>query len=104
MVQQKLTALLTVLVFGLFFAGCGTTGQDFDYNKVVKIVNKQSTKEDILKLFGTPQVKGVENGRDMWTYEYNKKYLGGKDYHKNIVLIFDKKGKVIAYNHESNFP
>ncbi len=104
MARQKFSALLAVLVFGLFFSGCGTTGQDFDYNNVVKIEKKQTTKEEILKIFGTPHVKGVENGRDMWTYEYNKKWVGGKDYHKSIVLIFDKQGKVIAYNHESNFP
>lgn len=88
----------------LFCTGCATTGQDFDYSNVDKIKKGQTSREDALRLFGLPHTKGIQNGRDMWTYEFNKKHLGGELLHKSVVLIFDDKGKVIAYNHESNFP
>ncbi len=95
---------ISCLAVFLFLVGCGTTGQDFNLEHVPEIVKHETSKEDILRLFGSPHTKGIENGRDMWTYEYNKKYLGGKDFHKDLVLIFDDKGKVIAYSSTSNFP
>ena len=93
-----------VLAVFLIFAGCATTGEDFNYEGVKKLEKGKTTKEQTLQLFGTPHAKGIDNGRDRWTYEFNKKALGGKLYHKDVVLIFNEEGKVIAYSHESNFP
>ena len=93
-----------VLAVFMIFAGCATTGEDFNYEGVKRIEKGKTTKEQIIKLFGTPSSKGIENGKDRWTYEYNKKYLGGKLYHKELVLIFNEEGRVAAYGHESNFP
>jgi outer membrane protein assembly factor BamE (lipoprotein component of BamABCDE complex) len=87
----------------LFISGCGTTGQEFNSNQVKKIIKNETTKEDVLKLFGTPNRKGVENGRDMWIYEYNK-YSFGKSYSKDLNIIFDATGKVLGFNATSNFP
>lgn len=92
------------LALVMFLGGCGTIGQNFNYDNVGKIVKNQTTKEEIRRLFGPPISKGMENGRDRWTYQYSKKYVGGKDYNKELVLIFDDNGKVLAFSHESNFP
>lgn len=100
---KNVTFGLAFLVLTFLVVGCGSMGKDFAAENTEKIVKNETTKEDILKLFGSPNRKGVENGKDMWIYEYNK-YSLGKNYSKDMVLLFDKEGRVISYNTTSNFP
>ena len=88
-------------IFVIYLAGCGSVGKNFDSTNVQNIKNNVTTKEQIVEWFGEPFKKGQENGRKMWTYQYDK-YSGSGTKSKDLVLLFDDSGKVIAYRHTSN--
>lgn len=82
-------------------AGCGSVGKNFDSSNVKNIQNNVTTQSEIVEWFGSPFKEGQENGRTMWTYQYDK-YSGGDSKSKDLVLLFDGNNKVIAYRYTSN--
>ncbi|MGV7220350.1 MAG: outer membrane protein assembly factor BamE domain-containing protein [Nitrospinales bacterium] len=94
-------SFIMVTIFVISLAGCGSVGRNFDSSNVQNIKNNVTTQGQIIEWFGEPFKKGQENGRTMWTYQYDK-YSGSNTKSKDLVLLFDKSGKVIAYRHTSN--
>ena len=88
-------------IFVISLASCGSVGKNFDSSNVQNIKNNVTTQEQIVEWFGEPFKKGQENGRTMWTYQYDK-YSGSGTKSKDLVLLFDESSKVIAYRHTSN--
>ena len=99
--MKTVFSFISIAIFSIFLAGCGSIGENFDSTKVQNIKNNVTTQAQIVEWFGEPFKKGQENGRTMWTYQYDK-YSGSNTKSKDLVLLFDESGKVIAYRHTSN--
>ena len=107
------------VVVVLMFVGCTTTGhyvegRNFDESKKEKIIKGSSTKADILKLYGEPIDKGIdEKYNENWVYlyaetnsQYNVWTSGSKaDKHlKKLIIVFDDKDIVrnFVYSDSTN--
>lgn len=96
----KRTAIILGLITALTLfmsSGCARVGQDFNANKVTLIKIGETTQDDIIKMFGQPWRKGMQNGVVMWTYgRYTYRVIGETDT-KDLVIKFDNDKKVISY-------
>ncbi len=99
--MKKVLSYLMVLLAAFVFVGCGSVGRNFDSANVKNVHNKVTTQAQIVEWFGEPFKKGRENGNTMWTYQYDT-YSSGESKSKDLVLLFDSAGKVIAYRYTSN--
>lgn len=99
--MKNVLSYLAISMVAALLAGCGSVGKNFDSSYVKNIQNNVTTQTEILEWFGSPFKEGQENGRTMWTYQYDK-YSGGDSKSKDLVLLFDGNNKVIAYRYTSN--
>lgn len=99
--MKKVLSYMTVLLAAFLFAGCGSVGKNFDSSNVKNVRNNDTTQAQVVTWFGEPYKKGQENGKTMWTYQYDT-YSGGDSKSKDLVLLFDDAGKVIAFRYTSN--
>jgi hypothetical protein len=96
----------------LFTMGCATvssytSGVDFNAEKRTSILKKVSTKLDVLKLYGEPTNKGIdESYHEQWIYIYTsgKSSINlwtsngkGETRVKKLIVIFDDKDIVMNY-------
>ncbi len=93
------TGLFLILLLGAL--GCGSFGKEFNADMVKEIKNRQTTKTEILNWFGVPFKEGLEDGLEMWTYQYDHYALGKTD-SRDLVILFDKHGVVKAYRYTSS--
>ena len=85
-------------------AGCITVGRDFSSEMAKKVVNRTTTREQILATFGEPYQKGVDNGKEAWTY-YKVKYRGSSAVKsKELYVIFDAAGVVDSHSFNETAP
>lgn len=90
----QILACATVLAMG---SGCASVGHDFDAGKVHAITQGVTTERDVEAMFGKPWRTGIENGVVTWTYgRYTYRVFGETDT-KDLVLKFDKAGRVTSY-------
>ncbi|MFQ5443741.1 MAG: hypothetical protein ACE5EK_03895 [Nitrospinales bacterium] len=101
--NRRILGLLIAVAFSLV-VGCGTVGSNFDGAHVKNIKNHVTTQSEILEMFGLPFKEGTENGNVMWTYQYDKKYVGGDSFSKDLVILFDERDRVKAFRYTNNFP
>ncbi len=95
---------LNIIICLIFITiACGTTGKDFNSGYTNYIKNGETTKKELVQELGEPNRKGTQNDNEWWIYEYNS-YKFGKNYSKDLQIIFDGQGVVKAYNFSSNFP
>ena len=89
----------------LMLAACGmTVGRPFPVEPVAGIEQGQTTRGEILDLFGTPWRTGVEDGQKVWTYAHYKYGLGGQSLARDLVVRFDDQGVVASYAFSSTVP
>ena len=96
----------------LVLSGCAATsnyngGIDFDETKKEQIIKGQSSKADILNLYGQPIDKGIdEKYNEFWVYLYNEtqgkfnlwtNHSDGSTRVKKLLIIFDQKDIVQNY-------
>lgn len=65
--------LFVFFVIGVFLSGCATAGSPKvkDQNLLAKISKGVTTQDEILAMYGKPQVKKTkENGLEVWEYHY----------------------------------
>jgi hypothetical protein len=70
--------IIAILIFSLLFLSCASAGKQIDTSLLRdKIKLNESTKEDILTLFGEPLFKNVNQKDDteMWHYASVKKNI-----------------------------
>ncbi len=95
--SAKVILLVSAIMFSVNFSGCARVGHDFETENVPYIKIGETTQSDIIKMFGQPWRKGMENGVTMWTYgRYTYRLIGDTDT-KDLVVKFDKEGKVSSY-------
>jgi len=89
----KLLVIATLIIF----SGCARVGHDFDAQNVNMIMIGKTSQSEIVKMFGKPWRKGIENGVTMWTYgRYTYRAIGQTDT-KDLVIKFDDKNIVKSY-------
>ena len=101
---MKKNRLKTIWFLILFFltACYGTVGKNFDSSQLKTIKNNMTSKEEILKNFGTPFKEGTESGKAVWTYQFDKWNALGPAQSKDLVIVFDNKGIVNAYRYTTS--
>lgn len=87
--------LIPIIV--LFFSSCATIGDNFDFHGPNEFKIGHTSKQDILKRFGTPFRIGYDSGDLQWTYAYYHYSLFYEGHTKDLVIIFDKSGMVKRY-------
>jgi hypothetical protein len=81
----------------IFTAGCATVGHEFPVSQVKKIQIDQTTKEEILAMFGEPWRVGLESGQETWSYgKYHYTMFSEKDA-KDLVVRFTDDNVVESY-------
>jgi len=89
----------------IFLASCyGTVGKNFDSSELKSIQNNVTSQEEIFERLGAPFKKGIENGRVVWTYQFDQWNAVGSTYSKDLVILFDKENIVKAYRHTTSNP
>jgi len=97
--------LNTVMFLVIFLASCyGTVGNNFDSSELKSIQNNVTSQEEIFERLGAPFKKGIENGRVIWTYQFDQWNAVGSTYSKDLVILFDKENIVKAYRHTTSNP
>ncbi|MCD8554125.1 outer membrane protein assembly factor BamE [Seleniivibrio sp.] len=118
--MSKLLKLFFVIVLMTTIFGCvsmsSQSGNDFDVSAVNQIKQNQTTKSEILSIFGTPYSKSrnVINGveKETWMYMYMNVQSHAKGFlftyngtaqvdHKSLVIVFNGE-TVESYNMTAN--
>ncbi len=86
-----------ILILIMFISGCITLGKDFPEVSVSGINIGVTTKNEIRKLFGSPWLSGVQDGKPAWTYGIYDYSLFGERKAKDLVVQFDDLGKVSSF-------
>ncbi len=94
--MKRGTYLAAILLVGLLSA-CGSAGKDFDPALAASVQNGKTSKEEIRSLFGTPFKTGIQNGKEIWIYEYNTYSALGPDTSKDFIIVFDDRGVVTSH-------
>lgn len=87
-------SLLTLLLF--FNYGCTSSWKKIDENLLPEITEVDTTKSDILFMFGEPNSKGFYSGHEIWSY----KYLSGNiiaGIETKIINIYFSESSVTEY-------
>ena len=101
---MKKTLLGVAFLATLMAFGCSKIGTNFDPKLAQKIENGKTTQAEIEKMFGAPYKKGIQNGRAMWTYEYDEYQALGEKASKDLPIVFDESGKVKSHQLMSSRP
>lgn len=91
----RFLANVSLILFSLFYIGCGfvpfyATGKRFDVNRATQIVEHQTTRDEILEMFGMPLQTNLGDTQraSWWRYEYT--YNGFVDVEQaNLEIYFN---------------
>jgi len=85
------------------FSGCATVGRSFPPDRVQSIEIGQTTKLQLMGLFGMPYRRGIDDGDSTWTYVHYKFRLFGEHLRsRDLYLRFDPQGRVKSYSYNSS--
>ena len=87
---------LPFYLVALTFLACATVGTPFDESQIVKIEIGKTSKKEVENLFGKPFRTGIENGNEVWIYEFNTYSSFEKETSKDLIVVFDKQGKAFS--------
>jgi hypothetical protein len=87
-----------LLIGATVLAGCATIGHEFPSERVPEIRIGETTRSEILVMFGDPWRTGLEDGEVKWTYgRYRYRAFGGSR-SKDLAVRFDPSGRVTSYS------
>ncbi len=92
-------AILPLLLLTLI--GCASVGRQFPSNEVKQIQIGVTSQDDILQIFASPWRTGLEDGMTTWTYGHYQYKVFGDPNTKDLVVRFDKQGKVVSYTYSA---
>ena len=93
--------LILISTMMMFVSGCITLGKDFPEANVSTISIGVTTKNEVRKLFGSPWLSGVQDGKPAWTYGIYDYSLFGEKKAKDMVVQFDDNGKVTSFTYST---
>jgi len=100
---MKARSILLALTLCLIGPGCATVGHSFPPEEVQQIQLGQTTKGELLGMFGLPYRRGVEDGDSTWTYLHYKYRLFGEHLKtRDLYIRLDESGRVRSYSYNSN--
>ena len=91
------------LIFVFLLTGCATVGSQFNFQGPNSISMGETTRNDIVRLYGEPFRAGYNNGGLVWTYGLYTYRLFGPTETKDLQIVFDKKGFVKDYTYATSF-
>ena len=94
-------ALILISILILFVSGCITLGKEFPEANVSSITIGLTTKNEVRKLFGSPWLSGVQDGKLAWTYGSYDYSLFGERKAKDLVVQFNDQGKVSSFTYST---
>ena len=100
----KSTYVLQIILIStiiMFVSGCITLGKNFPEANVSTISIGVTTKNEVRKLFGSPWLSGVQDGKSAWTYGIYDYSLFGERKAKDLVVQFDDRGKVSSFTYST---
>ena len=92
-------ALILISMTIIFVSGCITLGKEFPEANVSSITIGLTTKNEVRKLFGSPWLSGVQDGKPAWTYGSYDYSLFGERKAKDLVVQFNDQGKVSSFTY-----
>ena len=93
------------LALSLSLAGCATVGRPFPPEQVQAIRLNETTKTQLLGMFGLPYRRGIEDGDSTWTYLHYKYRVFGEHLRtRDLYVRFDSGGQVKSFSYNSNMP
>ena len=102
---MRYTLMIIVMTLILAIGGCGgTVGKKFNTSKVENIINGTTTQAEIKNIFGKPFKTGIQNGKPVWVYEYNRYHLLRNETSKDLIIVFGPSGVVQSHQFMSNEP
>ncbi|MBD3163560.1 MAG: hypothetical protein GF346_13730 [Candidatus Eisenbacteria bacterium] len=102
--RRRARWVLALFLFLPFVAGCATVGRSFPSEKVSEIELGETTKSDLLLMFGRPYRRGIEDGDSTWTYvHYKVRLIGGTTQTRDLYLRFDGE-TVRSYTYNADVP
>ena len=94
-------ALILISMMIIFVSGCITLGKEFPEANVSSITIGLTTKNEVRKLFGSPWLSGVQDGKLAWTYGSYDYSLFGERIAKDLVVQFNDQGKVSSFTYST---
>ena len=94
-------ALILISMMIIFVSGCITLGKEFPEANVSSITIGLTTKNEVRKLFGSPWLSGVQDGKLAWTYGSYDYSLFGERKAKDLVVQFNDQGKVSSFTYST---
>ena len=91
---------ICVIVAALMLSACATTGgKPISQQQVEAIKPGQTTRDDLLSVFGKPLVRTQNSdGTEVLAWGYAKIGFAGSSYeNQSISVIFGQDGKVVSY-------
>jgi hypothetical protein len=104
---RNMRARIGVLTLASLIAslGCATIGHRFAPEKVQSIKIGETTKSDLLGMFGLPYRRGIEDGDSTWTYLHYRFNLFGEHLRsRDLYVRFSSNGAVASFTYNSNMP
>jgi len=89
--------------FVLVLSGCATIGHQFPPQRVNEIRLGETTKTELMGLFGLPYRRGIEDGDSTWTYLHYKVRLFGEHMRtRDLYVRFDNSDRVRSFTYNTN--
>ena len=103
-IRIGLSKVLPMGVVFLLLGGCATVGRDFQSSRVADIRLSETTKGELLSIFGRPYRRWIENGDSTWTYlHYKIRLIGGQTKTRDLYIRFEGE-KVSSYTYNADVP
>ncbi len=95
--------ILLLAAAALAFSGCVTVGRPVVQGKDLPTIEiNKTTRTDIQKIFGDPNMSGIEDGDETWTYlDLHVSFFSLKRA-EDLQVRFNKDNTVHSYNYNSN--
>ena len=100
--KQALRILLVSLaLLTAACAGLASIGREFPSPSAEMIRAGQTSKPDLLRMFGEPTEVGLDTGDQTWSWLYAQ--FTGEQRRKQLTVRFDDRGIVKSYSFNSSF-
>ncbi|PIE43190.1 MAG: hypothetical protein CSA50_06330 [Gammaproteobacteria bacterium] len=90
-----------ICLIGLLQA-CANVGRTFESGNVFQIVSGTTNQEQVLRLFGVPWRRGLENGLITWTYAHYQYSAFKPLQSEDLFIKFDDNGVVKSYTYNTS--
>ncbi|OPX20866.1 MAG: hypothetical protein BZ151_01755 [Desulfobacca sp. 4484_104] len=100
--RPRLKLVILIVIIASYSIGCGFTpfyalGKKFDPQKASELIKGQSTRDDVLRLFGRPVESSTADLEKADWWRYNYVYLGNLGIERADLEVYFKDDRVEDY-------